>query len=73
MSHYSEQFLKQNPLAVLGVLRDLQKGEVPLRISWSNNQSPCGMKILGEKEGIGSKELIPSFLWYLTFAEEEFG
>ncbi len=38
MSHYSEQFLKQNPLAVLGVLRDLQKGEVPLRISWSNNQ-----------------------------------
>jgi hypothetical protein len=31
------------------------------------------MKILGEKEGIGSKELIPSFLWYLTFAEEEFG
>ncbi|STD21186.1 YcgR family protein [Enterobacter asburiae] len=28
MSHYSEQFLKQNPLAVLGVLRDLQKGEV---------------------------------------------
>ena len=38
MSNYSEQFLKQNPLAVLGVLRDLQKGEVPLRISWSNNQ-----------------------------------
>jgi c-di-GMP-binding flagellar brake protein YcgR len=38
VSHYSEQFLKQNPLAVLGVLRDLQKGEVPLRISWSNNQ-----------------------------------
>ncbi|EFM8998661.1 flagellar brake protein YcgR, partial [Escherichia coli] len=23
MSHYHEQFLKQNPLAVLGVLRDL--------------------------------------------------
>ena len=38
MSNYSEQFLKQNPLAVLGVLRDLQKGEVPLRISWSTNQ-----------------------------------
>ena len=38
MSHYSEQFLKQNPLAVLGVLRDLHKGEVPLRISWSTNQ-----------------------------------
>ncbi|WP_317180223.1 flagellar brake protein YcgR [Lelliottia amnigena] len=38
MSNYSEQFLKQNPLAVLGVLRDLHKGEVPLRISWSTNQ-----------------------------------
>ncbi len=25
MSSYSEQFLKQNPLAVLGVLRDLKK------------------------------------------------
>ncbi|CCK12277.1 Inner membrane protein [Cronobacter sakazakii 680] len=25
MSNYSEQFLKQNPLAVLGILRDLQK------------------------------------------------
>jgi c-di-GMP-binding flagellar brake protein YcgR len=36
--NYSEQFLKQNPLAVLGVLRDLQKGEVPLRITWSTNQ-----------------------------------
>lgn len=38
MSNYSEQFLKQNPLAVLGVLRDLQKGEVPLRISWADSQ-----------------------------------
>jgi len=38
VSNYSEQFLKQNPLAVLGVLRDLHKGEVPLRISWSTNQ-----------------------------------
>ncbi|RAU32133.1 flagellar brake protein [Enterobacter sp. RIT418] len=38
MSHYSEQFLKQNPLAVLGVLRDLQKGDVPLRISWASSQ-----------------------------------
>ncbi len=38
MSHYSEQFLKQNPLAVLGVLRDLQKGDVPLRISWADSQ-----------------------------------
>lgn len=38
MSNYSEQFLKQNPLAVLGVLRDLKKGEVPLRMSWTTNQ-----------------------------------
>ena len=38
MRNYSEQFLKQNPLAVLGVLRDLFKGEVPLRISWGSNQ-----------------------------------
>ena len=38
MSSYSEQFLKQNPLAVLGVLRDPKKGEVPLRINWSTSQ-----------------------------------
>lgn len=38
MSNYSEQFLKQNPLAVLGILRDLQKGKVPLRISWPSGQ-----------------------------------
>lgn len=38
MSHYNEQFLKQNPLAVLGVLRDLHKGQVPVRITWSTHQ-----------------------------------
>ncbi|MWL73568.1 flagellar brake protein, partial [Escherichia coli] len=38
MNNYSEQFLKNNPLAVLGVLRDLQKNDVPVRISWGNNQ-----------------------------------
>jgi len=38
VSNYSEQFLKNNPLAVLGVLRDLQKNDVPVRISWGNNQ-----------------------------------
>lgn len=38
MSHYSEQFLKQNPLAVLGVLKDLNKSQVPLRISWAGGQ-----------------------------------
>jgi len=38
VSNYSEQFLKQNPLAVLGVLRDLQKGGVPLRVSWASSQ-----------------------------------
>ncbi len=27
--------LKQNPLAVLGVLRDLHKAAIPLRISWN--------------------------------------
>ncbi|MBA1984335.1 flagellar brake protein, partial [Escherichia coli] len=29
MSNYNEQFLKQNPLAVLGVLRDLNSQQVP--------------------------------------------
>lgn len=38
MSHYSEQFLKQNPLAVLGVLRDLQKNQVPVCITWGSGQ-----------------------------------
>lgn len=38
MSHYHEQFLKQNPLAVPGVLRDLNKAAIPLRISWNGGQ-----------------------------------
>ncbi|CAI8833915.1 flagellar brake protein [Kosakonia quasisacchari] len=38
MSNYSEQFLKQNPLAVLGVLRDLQKNQVPICITWGSGQ-----------------------------------
>lgn len=38
MSHYNEQFLKKTPLAVLGVLRDLNKNQVPLRIFWVNGQ-----------------------------------
>jgi len=38
VSNYNEQFLKQNPLAVLGVLRDLKSQQVPLRISWSGGQ-----------------------------------
>ena len=38
MSHYHEQFLKQNPLAVLGVLRDLHKAAIPLRLSWNGGQ-----------------------------------
>ncbi|SQC92738.1 Cyclic di-GMP binding protein YcgR [Cedecea neteri] len=38
MSHYNEQFLKQSPLAVLGVLRDLHKQQVPVRLEWSNGQ-----------------------------------
>lgn len=36
VSNYSEQFLKQNPLAVMGILRDLQKDQIPLRISWGS-------------------------------------
>lgn len=38
VSNYNEQFLKQNPLAVLGVLRDLKSQQVPLRISQSGGQ-----------------------------------
>ncbi|MGK0600154.1 flagellar brake protein YcgR [Yokenella regensburgei] len=38
MSHYNEQFLKLNPLAVLNVLRDLHKHEVPVRVSWPTGQ-----------------------------------
>ncbi|EMF0717983.1 flagellar brake protein [Citrobacter sp. Marseille-Q6884] len=38
MSNYNEQFLKQNPLAVLGILRDLNSQQVPLRISWAGGQ-----------------------------------
>lgn len=38
MSKYSEQFLKNSPLAILGVLRDLQKGQVPVCIAWSSGQ-----------------------------------
>ncbi|ADO48259.1 flagellar brake protein YcgR [[Enterobacter] lignolyticus] len=38
MSHYNEQFLKQNPLAVLNVLRDLHRDRVPLRVSWTTGQ-----------------------------------
>ncbi|VEB97228.1 Cyclic di-GMP binding protein YcgR [Cedecea lapagei] len=38
MSHYNEQFLKQSPLAVLGVLRDLHKQQVPVRLAWPNGQ-----------------------------------
>jgi len=38
VSNYSEQFLKQNPLAVLGVLRDLQKNQVPVCITWGSGQ-----------------------------------
>jgi len=38
VSHYNEQFLKQNPLAVLGVLRDLNSNQVPLRVSWRGGQ-----------------------------------
>lgn len=38
MSHYNEQFLKQNPLAVLNILRDLHRDRIPVRVSWGTSQ-----------------------------------
>lgn len=38
MSHYNEQFLKQNPLAISGVLRDLCAAQVPVLISCGAEQ-----------------------------------
>lgn len=38
MNHYNEQFLKQNPLAVLNVLRDLHRYSIPLRVSFGTSQ-----------------------------------
>lgn len=38
LSNYNEQFLKRSPLAVLGVLRDLHKNQVPIRLSWQSGQ-----------------------------------
>ena len=38
MSEHNTQFLKQNPLAVLNVLRDLQQANAALRVSWSSRQ-----------------------------------
>ena len=38
MSHYHEQFLKQSPLAVMGVLRDLQRSQVAIRLTWPRGQ-----------------------------------
>lgn len=38
MSEHNAQFLKQNPLAVLNILRDLQHGNAVLRVSWGSRQ-----------------------------------
>lgn len=38
MGNYSEQFLKQGQLAVLGVLKDLVKSQSPVCVSWSKGQ-----------------------------------
>ena len=38
MSEHNAQFLKQNPLAVLNILRDLQQANAALRVSWSSRQ-----------------------------------
>lgn len=39
MSHYDEQFLKQTPLAVLQVLRGLQRSQIAIRLNWPGEQS----------------------------------
>lgn len=38
MSHYDEQFLKRTPLAVLQVLRSLQRSQIAIRLSWPGGQ-----------------------------------
>lgn len=38
MSEHNEQFLKQNPLAIVNILRDLQRAGTVLRVSWSSHQ-----------------------------------
>jgi len=38
VSEHNTQFLKQNPLAVLSILRDLQQANAALRVSWSSRQ-----------------------------------
>lgn len=38
MGNYNEQFLKQGQLAVLGVLKDLVKYQVPVCIAWARGQ-----------------------------------
>ncbi len=38
MSHYHEQFLKQNPLAVPGRVTRFAQSAIPLRISWNGGQ-----------------------------------
>lgn len=38
VSEHNTQFLKQNPLAVLNVLRDLQHNNAALRVSWGSRQ-----------------------------------
>lgn len=38
MGNYNEQFLKQGQLAVLGVLKDLVKYQVPVCITWARGQ-----------------------------------
>lgn len=38
MDHYSSQFLKQNPLAILNILRDLQRDDIPLRVCGNSGQ-----------------------------------
>ncbi len=55
MSNYNEQFLKQSPLAVLGVLRDLHKNQVPVRLTWGSGQ------FISNILAVSSTELVMDF------------
>ncbi|RPH29225.1 flagellar brake protein [Buttiauxella warmboldiae] len=49
MSINNDQFLKDNPLEIINVLRELQKRDAPISISWPGKQ--CISKILKVTDG----------------------
>ncbi len=72
MSGYNEQFLKKNPLAILGVLRDLNKNQVPLRISWAHGQFISKILAVDPEKLIvdyGSQEYENSAVWFVQRRE----